>query len=411
MGRPRLPIGTWGEIYPKELPTGQWMARAQFCGADGNVRTIKRHGPTKPKARQRLLEALADARDEAVGGEISRNTRLDALAELFFGEEERLAGEGLKAMSTVDQYRDHYTRHITKPMGQLQLFECESVSRNHNFLVSLSSRSNSTAVMCRKVLSVMYKYAVIHKAMRANPIRDVGKLSRKPKKKPRALEAAQIKDWLNKLDESELAREQDLRDISRILLATGGRISEVLALSWADYSSKAKTIKWSFHMVYVKGQGNIRVPNTKGVDQEKAPEPQDLPDWAVDFLDERRKRFGPAGLIGPIFPHPVTRKYRDPREVGKVIRNVRGDAGYPWLTSHQLGRKTVATILDEGGATAREIADQLRHARPSMTQDVYMARDRANKRTAKLLNATLSPEVATKDNGSDDPEQGAAAAG
>ena len=35
-------------------------------------------------------------------------------------------------------------------------------------------------------------------------------------------------------------------------------------------------------------------------------------------------------------------------------------------------RKTTATVLDEAGATARMIADQLGHSRVSMTQDVYL---------------------------------------
>ncbi|MFL6133885.1 MAG: tyrosine-type recombinase/integrase [Nocardioidaceae bacterium] len=35
-------------------------------------------------------------------------------------------------------------------------------------------------------------------------------------------------------------------------------------------------------------------------------------------------------------------------------------------------RKTVATLLDQSGASARMIADQLGHSRVSMTQDVYL---------------------------------------
>ena len=42
-----------------------------------------------------------------------------------------------------------------------------------------------------------------------------------------------------------------------------------------------------------------------------------------------------------------------------------------WITSHTF-RKTAATILDEAALSARLIADQLGHARPSMTQDVYL---------------------------------------
>jgi integrase len=37
-------------------------------------------------------------------------------------------------------------------------------------------------------------------------------------------------------------------------------------------------------------------------------------------------------------------------------------------------RKTVATLIDDSGLSARVGADQLGHARPSMTQDVYTSR-------------------------------------
>ncbi|WP_228501809.1 site-specific integrase [Nocardioides agariphilus] len=39
------------------------------------------------------------------------------------------------------------------------------------------------------------------------------------------------------------------------------------------------------------------------------------------------------------------------------------------MTSHAF-RKTAATIVDEAALSARLIADQLGHIRPSMTQDV-----------------------------------------
>jgi integrase len=55
-----------------------------------------------------------------------------------------------------------------------------------------------------------------------------------------------------------------------------------------------------------------------------------------------------------------------------------------WITSHAI-RKTTATILDDAGQTARQIADQLGHARPSLTQDVYMGREAKNPAAAEAL--------------------------
>lgn len=62
---------------------------------------------------------------------------------------------------------------------------------------------------------------------------------------------------------------------------------------------------------------------------------------------------------------------------------------FAWLTSHVF-RKTTATMLDDAGQSARQIADQLGHARPSMTQDVYMGRKAKNPDAASALEGAFS---------------------
>jgi integrase len=63
-----------------------------------------------------------------------------------------------------------------------------------------------------------------------------------------------------------------------------------------------------------------------------------------------------------------------------------------WITSHVF-RKTTATILDNDGQTARQIADQLGHARVSMTQDAYLGRKAGNLSAAESLNRVLDPDT------------------
>lgn len=62
-----------------------------------------------------------------------------------------------------------------------------------------------------------------------------------------------------------------------------------------------------------------------------------------------------------------------------------------WITSHTF-RKTNATILDDAGLSARQIADQLGHARPSLTMDVYMGRGANNRVAAAALERALPTE-------------------
>ena len=58
-------------------------------------------------------------------------------------------------------------------------------------------------------------------------------------------------------------------------------------------------------------------------------------------------------------------------------------------TTHSF-RKTVATLIDDEGLSARIGADHLGHAQVSMTQDRYMARGRQHAEVAELLDRTVA---------------------
>jgi len=59
-------------------------------------------------------------------------------------------------------------------------------------------------------------------------------------------------------------------------------------------------------------------------------------------------------------------------------------AGFDGVTSHYF-RKTVATLLDEAGLSARSASDQLGHAKPSLTADIYMGRKKRATGAAEVL--------------------------
>jgi adenylate kinase family enzyme len=80
--------------------------------------------------------------------------------------------------------------------------------------------------------------------------------------------------------------------------------------------------------------------------------------------------------------------------------SLRGGDEFAWVTSHVF-RKTAATILDEAGLSARRVADQLGHARPSMTQDTYMGRKTVDRRAADALEGALGEP---KDDQAEDDE-------
>jgi integrase len=101
-----------------------------------------------------------------------------------------------------------------------------------------------------------------------------------------------------------------------------------------------------------------------------------------------RAREAALGLgATPVFPDSKG-GWRDPANTRRDIRRARGEE-FSWVTSHVF-RKTAATMLDEAGLTARQIANQLGHSRPSLTQDVYMGRGVVDPQAAAALERGLS---------------------
>jgi integrase len=68
------------------------------------------------------------------------------------------------------------------------------------------------------------------------------------------------------------------------------------------------------------------------------------------------------------------------------------------VTSH-VYRKTVATLMDGAGLSARQAADQLGHAKVSMTQDNYFGRKVARTGAAEVLAIFDRNPVAPKSGG------------
>jgi integrase len=109
------------------------------------------------------------------------------------------------------------------------------------------------------------------------------------------------------------------------------------------------------------------------------------------------RRFGRGGTTGiATFPAPLG-GWRDPSNTQADLRAAFSSAGFGHITSHAL-RKTTATLLDHAGLSARAIADQLGHANPSLTQDVYLGRQVASTGAAVALEA-LRPIPAAHDRG------------
>jgi integrase len=382
VGRPQLPIGTYGKIRTHETAAG-WRARGKYRDADGVTRQVSRNGKTEAAAIRNLKAALRE-RIAPTGSAINGDSRFREAAELWHAGVLLAAEQGRRSLSTADQYRGHLDRTVLPGLGELRLREL-TVPRIDAFLAKLRDEKGiATAKSCRAVVSGVLRFAVRHGALPANPVREVDRIEGGRRKSPRALTVAGAVDWLAKMEADELAVRRDLPDLTRFMLATGVRIGEALAVYWPDLDLKARTVAVDHTIIRVKRRGLVR----KSTKSEAGERTLALPTWAVTMLTERFASV--ADEAGPVFPDSRG-GLRDPSNTARAFREARDAAGYDWVTSHVF-RKTTATILDDAGLSARAVADQLGHSRPSMTQDVYMGRKVIDPAGADALDAAFGEE-------------------
>lgn len=241
------------------------------------------------------------------------------------------------------------------------------------------------ARQAKTILRGALQLAVMAEVLGANPVRDVQPLRSKTQPKGAVgLTAEQVRDLLQKVRESQYCRNHDLVDPITLLIATGLRRSELLGMRWVDFDGDARTLAVTGKVVRVAGDGLKRVDETKSAAGRRT---VPLPLLAVAMLTARRLLpfLGEADVIFP----STAGTLRDPNNFGKEWRTVRDELGVAEVTTHSF-RKTVATLIDDDGLSARIGADHLGHSHVSMTQDRYMTRGRIHAQVADLLDRTVS---------------------
>jgi integrase len=377
MARPGLPLGTYGKITTRETGAG-FTARTKFRDFDGVVRPVKRNGRTKAAAERALKAALVERQAPVKGNEVTPNTRFAKVAELWFAEIKDLVESGKRSPATLDSYGYIYVNHVEPALGALRMREITTPVVDRA-LSAIKAKSVSAARTSKIVVSGIMRLAARHGAVLVNPVREVARIERAPARRPRSLSSEERKQWLDAVEANERAREWDLPDLTRMMLATGCRIGECLAIGWSDVDLDGAAVDVAWHLVRVKGEGLVRLPSTKSGQKGERIIP--LPGWAVTMLKRRRQLIG-AG-VEPVFPDSVG-GWRDPSNVRRVWRAVRKKVGMSDVVSHTL-RKTVASFLDDAHVSARKISDQLGHAKVSMTQDNYLGRRLTDRQTSEVL--------------------------
>ena len=387
-GRPSLRVGSHGKITRKYLGAGVWLARTRFRDADGVTRIVERRGPADEHDKHGklavdvLMAALHVRRPPGAAGEISLETRIAALVDLHLA---RLEEDG-KSPATMTTYRSA-DRRLKKAIGALRVGEATPARLDAAIRSVRTAHGANMARHGRTLLRGGLQLAVMANVLGTNPVRDVSPIVPKsPPKGAVALTGAELRDLLAAMAGNPYALECDLVDPITIFVATGLRRSELLALRWADFDTATGTLAVMGNLVRIAGEGLKRLDTGKTASSRRTVA---LPAFAITALTERRsKAFW--GEMKMIFPSSAG-TWRDPDNFNKQWRRVREDLGVPEVTSHSF-RKSMADLIDGDGLSARVGADQLGHAKISMTQDKYMTRGRVHAEVAELLDRTIKDE-------------------
>jgi integrase len=384
-GRPPLRIGQHGKIARTNLGGGVWLARTRFRDADGVTRVVERRGPAEDQygklAEDALIEVLVQRRATA-DGEVTLDTKIMALVDQHI---DRLEEDG-RAVRTIDTYR-YCAKLLGKIMSGVRVGEATPSRLDAAIRSMRRAHGDVLAVQSKTILKGGLHLAVMANVLAANPVRDVSPHRSKTRPKgASALTADELRGLLAKLRASEACQRHDLVDPITLFIATGLRISELLGLEWKDFDVSEATLTITGKVVRAAGRGLMRIDETK-TDAGRRTLP--LPSFAVTVLTARRS-LPYLGQQSMVFPSTAG-TWRDPDNFRARWIEVRNDLGVPGVTTHSF-RKSIATLIDDEGLSARIGADHLGHSRISMTQDKYMARGRVHTAVADMLDRTINDE-------------------
>jgi integrase len=328
--------------------------------------------------------------EEQSASTITPSLRLSVLADKFIADR---TGIGRSA-GTLETYQFAVDVNIKPRIGGLTVREA-TPERLQAFLSEINkTRGPGAAKNCRSVLSGMMGLAVRNGAADRNPVRELERITHKSAKGSPAVPLDEVPNLLEAVRADAVLLESDSADLIEFMLGTGWRIGEVCALTEDEVDYGAGKVTMAAVAVRVRGKGVVRQLYGK---TDAARRTISVPPNVLELL-RRRRGTTPANDLGLVFP-TLAGRLRDPSNTERDWRKRRVALGFPTTTTHSF-RKTVATALDAVGLSARDIADYLGHKNPSMTQDVYMARNLGSSRAANALAGLLSPN---RDDGQPDP--------
>jgi integrase len=382
VARPPLPLETWGTIR-RTVVGGKPTAVAYYRDSDGVTRPMQRQGTTGAAAERNLLAALRD-RLTPTTEYLTRESTLDQLAQEWVAE----VRKSKRAGATKERYEATVRAHINTAVGSVRIREA-TVPRMQRLIDRVAETSGpGQARMLGVVIRGMWGRAVRLGAADSNigkdlllPPEDAGVV-----RAPTVAEVRTMWAALERYDNRPTKRGEamhDLADIGRMLVATGGRIGEILALRWDEVDLVAGTVTIQSTVTRTRGEGISRQEFPKS---EKSNRTLYLPPFAVNLLTRRRIE----AFCGWVFPS-AKGTLRWPENARYQWEQALKGTEVSWMTTKDC-RKAVGNFLAKK-FDSDAAAEQLGHKNRDVTDKHYVEANlmRAD-RAAQLNEFDENPE-------------------
>lgn len=294
------------------------------------------------------------------------------------------AMEGVVRLHILPAFGDYKLDKLTTPVIQRQVNKwADKANRgekgayaNYSFLNNINKR--------------ILQHGVTMQAIQQNPARDVivPRKQQNKETKVKYFNNQELKQFLTYLGSLDLSRYDNLFDyvLYKLLLATGCRIGEALALTWSDIDLEAGTVK------VTKTLNRYQETNTP---KSKAGVRDIEIDRATVLLLQQYKnrqqvQSWQLGRTETVVFSPFTTEYAYACNLRRRLQDHFKAANVPDIGFHGF-RHTHATIMLYAGIEPKDLQYRLGHSNIAMTLNTYVhATQEGSKKAVSIFEAAIS---------------------
>lgn len=331
-----------GKMYRR--PDGLYEKVIKFNG-----KRLYFRGKTEKEVERKILEYQQKS---------ERGKPFSEVASDWFDEH-----EGTLAPNSLNNYRPAFRRAV-EFFGDNPINDIKATDVNR-FLLSLpKSFAQKTLLTHLQIVNMIFKYAVVNGDIDTDPAEYVQIPRGRKKTRRRASSPDEIEIIKRNVD-------QPFGLYAYLLLCTGCRRGEALALQYRDIDLANSLIHITKSIYYTGNFPNVKPPKTESGNRD------------IILLDMLRNKL-PAGksddfIFGGERPMKLS-------EFKCAWKHYKEAAGLSDLTPHMV-RHGYASILHEAGIDSKDAQELLGHANISTTMDIYThITEKQRAETAKKLN-------------------------